>query len=232
MPLDRDRTLRGRDGVAAVAPLLLGVFPFGLIAGVAAVEAGFGLAEAVGFSVVVFAGAAQLAAIDLLGAGALAWVAVLTALVINLRMAMYSASLASFVAGQPPRRRVLAAYLLTDQAYAVSVSRFRSQPQAAGRLRFFLGAAVSLWVTWQLATVGGVALGDAVPETVPLGFAVPLAFVSLLVPGITDRPALAAAGSAGVVAVVAAPLPANLGMPAAALTGVGVGWWLARRRAS
>lgn len=218
-----------RQGALAVSPLLVGIAPFGLIAGLAAIEAGLGPAEAVGFSVGVFAGASQLAAIDLIGSGAMVWVAVLTALVINLRLAMYSASLATYFAAEPRGRRLLGAYLLTDQAFAVGVARFTAKPEESGRWWFYLGTALALWTTWQVATIAGVLIGDAVPETIPLGFAVPLAFVSLLVPSITDRPALAAAVTAGVVATAAAPLPANLGMPFAAVTGVVVGWCLARR---
>lgn len=218
-----------RQGSLAVSPLLIGVAPFGLIAGVAAIDAGLGLPEAIGFSTVVFAGASQLAAIDLLGSGAMVWVAVLTVLVINLRMAMYSASLAAYLVHEPRWRRAVSAYLLTDQAFAVSVARFARQPTAGGRWWFYLGTAVALWATWQTATVAGVLIGDAVPDGVPLGFAVPLVFVSLLVPSVTDRPTLAAAVSAATTAVVAAPLPANLGMPLAALTGVAVGWLSARR---
>jgi predicted branched-subunit amino acid permease len=82
-------------------------------------------------------------------------------------------------------------------------------------------------VVWQLATAVGVIAGGAVPPAIPLGFALPLAFISLLVPTLTDRPAVVAALSAAVVAVVAAPLPANAGMPLAALVGITVGWIVA-----
>jgi predicted branched-subunit amino acid permease len=221
-----------RAGAAAVAPVLLGVAPFGLVAGVAAVDAGLGLAEAMGFSVVVFAGASQLAAIELIGGGAPAWVAVLTVVVINLRLAMYSASIGSYMTAEPTGRRVLGAYLLTDQAYALSVTRYEAEDPrtAVDRWWFYLGAALLLWVTWQIATVLGVAVGAAVPEQVPLGFAVPLTFLCLLVPSVTDRPTLAAALVGGGVAVAAAPLPANLGMPLGAVAGVAVGFALSRAR--
>ena len=216
-------------GVVAIAPVILGIIPFGLVAGVAAVEAGLGLPEAIGFSTVVFAGASQLAALDLVGAGAPVGVAVMTAVVINLRMAMYSAALAPWLADRPPSRRALASYLLTDQAFAVSVARFaESGRQRVDPLAFYLGTAVALWVTWQITTVLGVQVGAAVPDTVPLGFAVPLAFLALLVPSITDRPSLAAALVGGTVAVVGAPLPANLGMPLGAVSGVAVGYLLVR----
>lgn len=224
-----------RAGATAVAPVLLGVVPFGLVAGVAAVEAGLGLAEAIGFSTVVFAGASQLAAIELLGAGAPAWVAVMTAAVINLRMAMYSASLGSYMTDQPVGRRAIAAYLLTDQAYALSVTRYRAEEGPGGpvdRWWYYLGAALVLWVSWQLTTILGVLMGGAVPEQVPLGFAVPLTFLGMLVPSVTDRPTLAAALVGGGVAVTAAPLPANLGMPLGAAAGVLVGYALVRTRAA
>ncbi len=231
---DSDATLTPaqsvRAGAALITPIALGVLPFGLIAGLAAVDIGLRVREAVGFSVVVFAGASQLAAIDLLGSGAPIGVVVLTVVVINLRLAMYSASLAPHLASEPLRRRLLGAYVLTDQAYAVAISRFvnESGPRAR-RWWFYLGAAIPLWLVWQPITVVGALVGDTVPEGVPLGFAVPLAFLALLVPAITDRPTLAAAISAGAVATVGAEWPANLGMPTGALVGVLLGWGLSRR---
>ena len=230
-PLPPAQSLRA--GALAIAPIALGVVPFALIAGFAAVDIGLRVGEAVGFSMVVFAGASQLAAIDLLGQGAPVGVAVLTVVVINLRMAMYSASLAPHLAGEPVHRRLSGAYLLTDQAYAVAITRFLREPRGGtDRFAFFLGAALPLWLVWQPVTVLGALVGDRVPTGVPLGFAVPLAFLALLVPAITDRPTLAAALTAAVVATVGAAWPANLGMPIGAVTGVLVGFVLARRRAA
>ena len=111
-------------GVRAVAPVLVGIVPFGLIAGAAAVRVGLSGLQAVGLSVVVFAGASQLAAIELLGSGARPAVVVATALVINLRMLMYSASIAPYFRETATRWRAGLAYLLTDQAYALAVTRF------------------------------------------------------------------------------------------------------------
>jgi predicted branched-subunit amino acid permease len=230
-PLTPAQSLRA--GAAAIAPIALGVVPFALIAGFAAVDIGLRVGEAVGFSMVVFAGASQLAAIDLLGQGAPVGVAVLTVVVINLRMAMYSASLAPHLAGEPVHRRLSGAYLLTDQAYAVAITRFLREPRGGtDRFAFYLGAALPMWLVWQPVTVLGALVGDRVPPDVPLGFAVPLAFLALLVPAITDRPTLAAALTAAVVATAGAAWPANLGMPAGAVTGVLVGFVLARRAAA
>ncbi len=229
-PLSASRSMRA--GFGDVAPILVGVFPFAAVAGLAVADAGWGITEAVGFSVVVFAGASQLAAIELVAAGSPVWIAVLTVMVINLRMVMYSASLASFMTREPLWRRVIASYVLTDQAYALSVSRFRSVNRPVERWWYYLGAALGLWGLWQVGTVVGFVVGGAIPDAVPLGFAVPMAFLSLLAPAVADRPTVAAAVTAGVVAVAGAGLPANLGMPLGALSGVAVGTLLARHLAT
>lgn len=219
-----------RAGAFAVSPILLGVAPFGIVAGATAVEVGLGLPEAVGFSTVIFAGASQLAALDLLGRDAPAVVAVITALVINLRLVMYSASMAPHFAPKPLRQRLFGGYLLTDQAYAITIARLGREPRFAHWFPYYVGAGAALWVTWQTTTILGVFVGDAVPESVPLDFAVPMAFLALLAPAITDRPTFTAAVVAAAVATSAAPLPANLGMMLGALSGIGVGFLHALRK--
>src|SRR3954454_8775072 len=153
-----------RTGAGAVAPMLVGVVPFGLVAGATPVARGLGGWVAVGFSTIVFAGASQLAAIDVLGDGGSATVAIVAACAINLRILLYSASLAPHLSREPMRRRLLAAYLLTDQAYAVSIDRWGKGDPPERRLPLYFGAAVTLWVSWQLATLAGVALGSSVPD--------------------------------------------------------------------
>ena len=205
--------------------------PFGLIAGYAAIDIGLRLSEAVGFSMFFFAGSAQLAAIELLGTGAPVGVVLLTVLAINIRLLMYSASLAPHLTAEPLRRRALVAYLLSDHAYAVAIAPITRSPRRVVPVWYYLGAAVPLWACWQLWTVLGALAGGAIPDSYQLGFAVPLAFLALLVPAITDRPTLASAIVAGAVATTLAEMPANLGMPLGAMAGVGIGVLLARRGA-
>ncbi|CAN5718144.1 hypothetical protein BH20ACT2_BH20ACT2_04620 [soil metagenome] len=192
-----------RAGAASIAPMLIGVVPFGLVAGATPVTDGLGGGAAIGLSTVVFAGASQLAAADVLADGGSALVAVLTACTINLRMLLYSASLAPFVAGESMTRRLTMGYLLTDQSYAVSITRWSAGSEPHRRGPYFLGGGLTLWLAWQVSTVVGVIVGSAVPEDLPLDFAVPLVFLVLLVPTITARPAAAAAALGGVAAVVA-----------------------------
>ena len=193
-----------RAGVAAVAPMLVGIIPFGLIAGATPVANGLGGGAAVGLSTIVFAGASQLAAVDVLADGGGVFVAALAACTINLRMLLYSASLAPHLAHEPLIHRLGAAYLLTDQAYAVSITRWTADSDPKLRLPYYLGAGLLLWVVWQVSTIIGVLVGAAVPEDVPLDFAVPLVFLVLLVPTLTSRPAVVAASVGGTSAVLAA----------------------------
>ena len=189
-----------RDTIA----IALGIIPFGLVAGAAAVEAGYGVEGAVGFSVIVFAGASQLAAIDLLSGGSAVAVAVLTAWLINLRMVMYSAALAPWLAHEPTRKRTLAAYVLTDQAFALSITHYGKGAPIEDRLRYYLGVAVPLWVNWQVTTLIGAFVGKSIPDDIPLDFAIPLCFLVLLVPAVKDRPTVVAAVVGGVGAVLVA----------------------------
>ncbi|EMA58619.1 AzlC family protein [Halorubrum kocurii JCM 14978] len=228
MTVDGDRLADGLldgdvwAGVRDMSPLLFGIVPFALVAGIASVDAGLGLVEAVGMSVIVFAGASQLAALDLIESNAPLAVVVGTAIVINLRVVMYSASIAPHFAEYGRRFRAGLAYLLTDQAYALSVAEFEANPERS-RWRYYAGAGAALWVVWQVGTVVGVVVGASVPDAWGLTFAVPLVFLALLVPAMKDRPTTAAGVAGGTVAVVAGGFPLNLGLLTGAVSGVVVG---------
>ncbi|SIQ81868.1 4-azaleucine resistance probable transporter AzlC [Haladaptatus litoreus] len=193
-----------------------------MVAGVAAVSAGLSAPLALAMSVFVFAGASQLAAADLIGRSAPAVVVVLTVLIINLRMMMYSASIAPYFKRQSARWKAGLSYFLTDQAYAVSLMKFE-QDEETNRRWYYLGVGVSLWVTWQIATVAGILLGASVPSGWHLDFAVPLVFLAVLVPSVTDRATTVAAVVGGVTAVAANGLPFNLGLVTAAVVGIVAG---------
>jgi 4-azaleucine resistance transporter AzlC len=204
-------------------PLLLGIVPFGLIVGVTA--AGTEIGGVVGSltSVVIFAGAAQLATIELIEGGTAPLVVVATALVINSRHLMYSAALADPFGEFPRGWRLGLPYLLTDQSFVLSVTRWRDEPSPLYRRWYFLGVGTGLWVPWQLATITGVLAGTGIPDSWSLDFAVPLVFLALLATGLRDRAAVAAALVAGTVAVAAAGFAWGLGLIVAAIAGIGAG---------
>jgi len=209
-------------GVRTALPSLFGLIPFGLVAGIAAVDAGLSPLQAIGLSFVVFAGASQLAAVDLLSQDASLAVVVVTAVVINLRMAMYSASIAPYFEAFRRRWSMACSYLLTDVSYALSITEF-AEESGTDRRWYYLGLGGAIWAVWQLTTVVGVLLGTGIPESWGVGFAVPLVFLTLLVSDVSDRPRLVAALVGGTVAVVGAAWPLNLGLVGGALAGIVAG---------
>ena len=208
-------------GAKATAPVLLALVPFALAFGTTAAGSGLSALEAFAMSVFVFAGAAQLAMVPLISAGASAAVIVLTVLVINLRMALYSASLAPHFRLLPAGWKGLLSYLLTDQAYAAAITRFdEGRTEEPDKRWYYLGAALAVWVTWQPAAMLGVFLGSRASGGWSLDFVLPLTFIALVLPAIKDRTTATAALSAGATAVFVAAMPLNLGLITAALVGV------------
>ncbi len=214
------------EGFRKMAPVLPSLVPFGMIAGVAAAEAGLDLAAGVLQSVIIFAGASQIAMTQLMGQDALPLVIIATGLVINLRFLMYSASMAPHIHDLPLPRRWLISYLLTDQCYAITITRLanqRTKPSARSRFMFFFGAATPMYLVWQASAVAGYLLGSGVPEGWQLKFGVPLSFLAIMVPAVQDRPSIVAAVVGGGIAVLAGGLPYNLGLMLAAILGITAG---------
>lgn len=218
-------------GFKAISPVLVGVFPFATITGVTLVSVGIDPLPSIAMSVIVFAGASQLAAAELVGDGAPFIIMVLTALVINMRFMMYSASIAPHLRRLPLGWKGIMAYLLTDQAYAVSIAGFEQREVETHKGWFYLGAAIPMWVTWQAGTVVGVGLGLQVPAGWSLDFAIPLTFMSILIPTLKNRGSLAAAAVSGLVSMLAFHLPLNTGLIVAATTGIIAGMITERRTA-
>jgi 4-azaleucine resistance transporter AzlC len=226
-------------GARAELPILLGVIPFGMIYGALAVSAGLPASTSLAMSSVVFAGSAQFITAQLIAQSTPWFVIILTAAIVNLRHVLYSASLAPYVQHLPLRWKAGLAYLLTDEAYAMAITRFH-QPDRGGAFGhwYVLGAGLTLWVTWQLSTVVGVVAGALVPPAWSLDFALPLTFIAIVVPALKDRPAIATALVAGVMSVLAFSMPLKLSIVAATLCGIvagllaeaGNGWAHAKRK--
>jgi 4-azaleucine resistance transporter AzlC len=209
-------------GVRVQLPILLGVAPFGMIFGVLAIAVGMPPLEAQSFSLFVFAGSSQFVAAGLIGDGAGPLIIVLTIFVVNLRHALYSAAMAPRWRRLPLRWRLALAWVLVDEAFAASSARYQKGDTSQAHW-FSLGTGLTLGLTWQLSTAVGIVLGAVIPENLPLDFALPLTFLALIFPMFTDRPTVAAAVSAGLLAVALDSLPYKIGLLVAALVGVGVG---------
>ncbi len=212
-------------GFRAGVPFLLVVIPFGLLFGVVAIEAGFTAFQTMAFSSVVFAGASQFAALQLMVEDAPFMIVVVTALAVNLRMAMYSASLSVWLGKAPLWQRALIAYVNVDQSYAVSVNRYEDEPDMtlSQRVAFFAGSVTPVCPMWIVATALGILVGDAIPDWMALDFAVPICFLAIIAPMMRTLAHMLSAVTSIVLALLFSGLPYNLGLLVAAVIAMIVG---------
>ncbi|HSL33198.1 MAG TPA: AzlC family ABC transporter permease [Candidatus Limnocylindrales bacterium] len=205
---------------------------FGFVLGLAAREdGGFSPVEMIAMSTLVFAGAAQFAAVGYIAAG-LAWpgVVLLTAL-LNARHVLYSASIAPWFAGRSLALRAMAAHVLTDEAYALAMAHFRR----AGRADlwgYWFGAIVVTFIPWNIATLAGVVVGGSIPEPEQFGIDVifPAAMLGLAVGLITGRREIVAAVvGAGVGVLVSVAAGTAVGIIAGGVIGPAVGLLIPER---
>jgi 4-azaleucine resistance transporter AzlC len=221
-------------GCVAELPMMLGVIPFGLIFGVAVNAAAMPAIPAQATSSVIFAGASQMIFARMFGEGAPLLTIVITAAIINLRHVLYSASIAPYLKTFSRGWKFLLAYLLTDEAYAVSVTHLSALPKDAPLARLFkqwyvFGAGITLWIGWQISTGVGIFIGGSIPPEWSLDFSLPLTFIAIVVPALRDRAGIAAAIVAGIAAVVLAAMPLRLGLVTATLLGIAIGMFVEAR---
>jgi predicted branched-subunit amino acid permease len=233
-PLGRTPELASRrraalaQGMRAALPAMMATGPWGFVTGVAMVKVGLTPWEALGMTLLVFAGSAQLAALPLIAAAAPVWVTLLTATVVNLRFVIFSAGLYPYFKRFPLAQRLLLGYVTSDVGFAISLQRWSAQERtdpatprgSSEQVWFFLGIAAANWLAWQSMSIIGIFVGAQVPGTWGLDYAAILALVALTVPMINSRPALVGAATSGVVAVAAAGFPLKLGLVVAVLAGI------------
>ena len=222
-------------GVRGGAPFILMAVPFATLFGVIATDAGLTLAQAMGFTVLVIAGAAQLAALQLMVENASIAFVLLAALAVNLRMAMYSASLVPYLGAAPLWQRACIAYLNFDQTYITAIARYEARPEMtiAERIAFFLGVATPIAPTWFGMTYVGIVAGQAIPDAWALDFILPIMFLAMVAPMLKSMAHMAAAAVSVSVGLLLVNLPAGTGLLIAAasamLTGALVEVWMERR---
>ncbi len=162
-------------GMRAVAPATIATGTWGLVTGVAMVKVGLTTAQALGMTLLVYAGSAQLAALPLIAAAAPIWVVLLTATVVNLRFVIFSAGLRPFFRRFSLGRRLFLGYVTTDIGFALFLSRFVNAPDeergSPEQVWFFLGMAAGNWMAWQTMSVLGIFLAAQVPGAWGLEFA-------------------------------------------------------------
>ncbi|HEX6567673.1 MAG TPA: AzlC family ABC transporter permease [Acidimicrobiales bacterium] len=210
-------------GVRAMVPWLLGIAPYGLVIGVSAGQAGIPTAAGWLTGPLIYSGSAQVATIELLGAGAAPLVVVATALAINVRLVVYSGAMARYWRDTPRWWRALAAYLLVDPSFAVGVDRYQRSGDRSGAHAHYLGGAVALWVTWLAAISVGATLGARLPAGLHLEFVIPLFLVGEVVVRLGTPAMWRTCLAAVAVSVVGYSAPMHLGLVAAIVVAIGVG---------
>ena len=220
-------------GARDALPFILVVGPFALLFGVVGTEAGLNLTEVMAFSVLVIAGASQFAALQVMSENAPTIIVILTALAVNLRMAMYS--LTPFLGKSPVWKRALVAYFMVDQAYTLSQIKFEMEPElsVSARFAYYIGTVAPIAPFWYAATYVGAVAGTQIPAEFALDFALPITFIAMIAPALRTMAHVAAAVTSIVVALLMAWMPYGTGLLVAALVAMVVGaqveLWQGRR---
>lgn len=206
-------------GIGTGLPFVLVIAPFGALFGVVATEAGLNIAETMAFTALVIAGASQFTALQLMSENAPVLVILATSLAVNLRMAMYSASLVPWLGAAPVWKRAVIAYMTVDQTYACSVAEYEAKPEMSlpERIAFFAGVSLPIVPLWYAATLVGALVGADIPDSFALDFALPITFIAMLGPMLRTLAHLAAALVSVVLALALSGLPAGVGLLLAGL---------------
>lgn len=228
-PPEKSTFWRGfRDGF----PFVLGAAPFALLFGIIATEAGFDLLQVMATSVVVIAGASQFAALSQMQDNAPVLMVLAASLAVNMRMAMYSASLAPHLMDAPFWQRAFAAYILVDNTYALSISEYESNPDqpVSDKMAYYFGTIFPSAVAWYGATFVGAWFGTAIPAEFALDFAPAIVFLAIVAPMLKSLAHIAAAITSITAALVLAFLPFSTGLLIAAGLAMVVGAEVERRQ--
>ena len=212
------------SGMKAALPFHLGVFPFGLVFGVLGIESGLSMIQTILMSSIIFGGASQIVFVQLWSAGVPPIVIGSSVGMVNIRHILYGASISKYIEHLPLHWRIILAYLMSDQAYSVSIKRYRSGKFLKFSHYYFLGAGFIMWIGWQAATVVGVLSAEVIPEKWSLTFAIALTFIAIVIPLVKSKSEIISFITAGVLSIVLQPLPWKLWLITAALGGIFAGW--------
>lgn len=221
-----------RLGARDMASPSLGIAAWGLVTGVAMVKSGLSLPLAMGMSLLVFAGSAQLTSLPLIAAGAPLWVIFATAFCVNLRFVIFSAQWRNYFGGLPLARRLAAAYVAADLNFVYFVRRYPDARPQPGQQHYFWGGVAVNWPAWQIASFTGIFLADRIPPQWSLGFAGVLALLGLAYSLLTEKLLWWVALTAAVVSLATYGLPLKLNILCAIAAAGALGWWLDSRKAA
>lgn len=203
-------------GFKSMIPITTGVIPFGAVVGTVCAEAGFSFFQTISMNILVYAGAAQLAAVELMNHHSASLLVIITGLVINLRFLLYSAAMSPVLQNEKLRTKIFCAYSLTDQSYAVMSAHQHQLKTSSESVQFYIGGALCMLIAWDLSVVAGYAFGNFAPSSWALEYAVPLSFMALVIPTLKNKKYVIVALFSFVSSILLNPLPYRLGLIATA----------------
>ena len=168
-------------GIMDVSPLMIPVFPFGIIYGVIGMDLGIGPYMTLGLSIIIFGGASQIVLLQLFSGGASSLVILSSVGAVNARHVLYGAVLSEHLSGLKLSWKIILSYVMTDQAFAVSNDYFKKNDKNNNQHYHLLGSGFTCWTIWQISTIIGIVLGSVVPEELGLSFTISLTFLALLI---------------------------------------------------
>lgn len=211
-------------------PITTGVIPFGAVVGTVSADAKLSFFQTVTMNLIVFAGAAQLASMELMMKHAASVVVVVTGLIINLRFLLYSAAMSPVLQKSGFFTKLWCAHMLTDQNYAVMTANQNKLSTKKEMIQFYIGASVCMFLAWHLSVIGGFVFGNFAPSTWALEYAVPLSFVALVIPTLKNKKYVIVASFSSLVSVLLNSLPYRVGLIVTALLSIALGAFLSRKK--
>ncbi len=220
------------SGFRAMIPLTMGIVPFGAVVGTVCSEAGLSFFQTISMNTLMYAGAAQLATMDLMTKHAASIVVIMTGLIINLRFLLYSAAMSPYLQNEKWPIKLFCSYTLTDQSYAAMLANQHKLNTVHENIQFYIGSALCMLLVWTSSVIGGFAFGNFAPASWALDYAIPLSFVALVIPTLKNKNYVMVAAFSFLVSIILQGLPYRLGLIATALLSIGLAALLTRKRAS
>ncbi|HEY5586177.1 MAG TPA: AzlC family ABC transporter permease [Ruminiclostridium sp.] len=190
-----------RKGFIDTLPIGISVSIYGLVYGVLGGKAGLSVLEVAAMSLFVFAGASQIAAVQMLALGSNPLSIIITVFIINLRHLLMGASLSPYLKEASFKIKMVSAFFMTDESYAVTYNHFQKNKPSP---EYFLGSGLNIYLLWGGAGVLGCIFGAALPSQFNFifDFAFVAAFIGILVPMIKDFPVVFTVIASGIISLL------------------------------
>lgn len=184
----------------------------GLVTGVAMSKSVLTVPQAIGMSLMLYAGSAQLASLPLFAAGMPLWTILLTVGIVNLRFVIFSAGLQPHFSYLSLPRRIALGYVNGDLGFVMFMNQNFANGYVPGKEGTYYGITLSNWAVWHVSSILGIVLGALVPDSWGLGFAGTLALIPMMVHTINSRSTMLAVALASLIGVLAFDLPYRLNL--------------------